>query len=327
MKKAIFTIKKFHGRKQTIGRGRHRLALLIMVLFAVCFWATGKAQARICRSPDIITVHGTAGPNNYYFGSPTSLLDLVGFTAVPNGSVEFIFSYQKKNPDLVIAAGVSGYLSPATFLIKSYDRSGNLIDTIDFQSTEILVRIGDNYLVDSLLLDGYSLTVGEQVNNYDFYPQLLLSNQANLNIKPGEPSIFLNSLNFWEKKDFNLSFPINDGFEFGLNNPLTSLSATITLGQQIHCPGIRGLVNLVNSLPSTAFRSAGNRNALLSRLDAVEQKIRDGKTDAAIEELRNLRRRVDGCGSAAASDDWIVDCAAQIELRSLIDQLIESLGG
>ena len=327
MKKAIFTIKKYNRRKQAVGCGRRRLALLMTVLFAACFWMAGKIQAQPCRSPDLITVRGTAGPNNYYSGSPSSLLDLIGFRVTPNGSVEFAFSYQKKNPDWTIAPGISGYLTPASFSIKSYNRGGNLIDTIDFPSTEILVRISDHDTADTPVADAYSLIVGEQAGNYDFYPQLVLSNQANLNIKPGEPSIFLNSLNFWEKKDFTLSFPINDEFEFGLNNPLTSLSATVTTGQQIHCPGIRGLVNLVNSLPSAAFRSAGNRNALLSRLDAVEQKIRDGKTDAAIEELRNVRRRADGCGSFAGNDDWIVDCAAQTELRSLIDQLIESLGG
>src|SRR5687767_656327 len=105
MKKAIFTIKKYNSRKQAIGCGRHCLTLLMTVLFAACFWATGKTQAQTCRSTDIITVHGTAGPNNYYFGSPTSLLDLVGFTVKPNGSVEFMFSYQKKNPDLIIAPG------------------------------------------------------------------------------------------------------------------------------------------------------------------------------------------------------------------------------
>lgn len=327
MKKPGFTIKKYNRRKRAIGCGRHRLALLMTVLFAACFSLAGKAQAQKCTSPDIITVHGIAGPNNYYFGSPASLLDLVGFTITPNGSVEFMFSYQKKNPDLIIAQGVSGYLSPASFFIKSYDRSGNLIDTIDFQSTEILVRIGDNYMVGSLTLDGYSLTVGEQVNNYDFYPQLLLSNQANLNIKPGEPSVFLNSLNIWEEKSFNISFPVNEVFEFGLNNPLTSLYATITPGREIHCPGIPGLTNLVNSLPSGAFRSAGNRNALLSRLNAIQQKILDGNTAGAIQELRDLRRRVDGCGSVAGNDDWIVDCAAQTEFRALIDQLITSLGG
>lgn len=326
MKTAIFTIKKYNRRNQSIGCVRHCLVLLT-VLFAACFWTTGKAEAQTCRSPDLITVRGTAGPNNYYFGSPSSLLDLVGFRVTPNGSVEFAFSYQKKNPDLVIAPGVSGYLSPASFSIKSYNRSGNLIDTMDFPSTEILVRIGDNYQVDSLMLDTYSLTAGEQAAGYDFYPQLLLSNQSNLNLMRGEPANFLNNLNFWEKKDFNLSFPINDEFEFGLNNPLTSLSATVTRGQQIPCPGIHGLTSLVNSLPSVAFRSPGNRNALLSRLNAIGQKIRDGQTSAAIEELRNVRRWIDGCGSAAASDDWIVDCAAQIELRALIDGLIESLGG
>lgn len=327
MKKAIFTIKKYNRRKQAAGCGRHRLALLVTVVFAACFSLAGKTQSQTCRSPDIITVHGTAGPNNYYFGSPTSLLDLVGFTVTPNGLVGFTFEYQKQNPNLIIASGVSGYLSPASFLVKSYDAGGNLIDTLHFPSTEILVRTGDNYPVDFLISDAYTLTIGEQVNRYDFYPQLVLSNQANLNQMRGEPSAFLDNLNFWEKKDFNISFPINDEFEFGLNNPLISLDAKITPGRAIHCPGIGGLINLVNSLPSAAFRSAGNHNALLSRLDAIRQKILDGKTAGAIEELRNVRRRADGCGLSAASDDWIVDCAAQIELRSLIDQLIESLGG
>ena len=325
MKTAILTIKQYNIRKQAIGFGSRRLALLVTVLFAACFSMTEKAEAQTCRSPDIISVRGTAGPNNYYFGSPSSLLDLVGFKVTPNGSVEFVFSYQKKNPDLTIAPGVSGYLTPASFSIKSYNRAGNLIDTMDFPSTEILIRVSDDDTVDIPIPDAYSLIVGEQAAGYDFYPQLVLSNQANL--IQGEPSAFLNSLNFWEKKDFNLSFPINDEFEFGLNNPLTSLSATITPGQQIHCPGIRGLINLVNSLPSAAFRSAGNRNALLIRLDAVERKILDGKTAAAIQELRDLRRRVDGCGLSAASDDWIVNCATQIEVRLLIDQLIASLGG
>lgn len=228
---------------------------------------------------------------------------------------------------MIIAPGVSGYLSPASFSINSYDQSGNLIDTLDFPSTEILVRISDNNTVDTLVHDTYSLTVGEQAGNYDFYPQLVLSNQVNLHNMRDEPSAFLNGLNFWENKDFNISFPINDGFEFGLYNPLTSLNATIAPGRQIHCPGIRGLINLVNSLPSAAFRSAGNRNALLSRLNAIERKILNGNRAAAIQELRDLRRCVDGCGSTAGNDDWIVNCAAQTEFRALIDQLITNLGG
>ncbi len=41
--------------------------------------------------------------------------------------------------------------------------------------------------------------------------------------------------------------------------------------------------------------------------------------------LQSLRRRVDGCGLMADLDDWIVDCAAQLEIRQQIDTLISNL--
>jgi hypothetical protein len=36
---------------------------------------------------------------------------------------------------------------------------------------------------------------------------------------------------------------------------------------------------------------------------------------------------VDGCGSTADMNDWIVDCPSQIAVRDLIDTLITGLGG
>jgi len=41
--------------------------------------------------------------------------------------------------------------------------------------------------------------------------------------------------------------------------------------------------------------------------------------------LQDLRRKVDGCGSAADHDDWLADCTAQVRVRTLIDQLIANL--
>lgn len=45
--------------------------------------------------------------------------------------------------------------------------------------------------------------------------------------------------------------------------------------------------------------------------------------------LNVLRRHVDGCqggpNEQADRDDWVVDCAAQTEIRTLLDQVIEDL--
>jgi hypothetical protein len=84
---------------------------------------------------------------------------------------------------------------------------------------------------------------------------------------------------------------------------------------------------VLETLPDAAFHSGGNRNALRSRLENIEADIAAGDTDLAIEKLMNLRARVDGCGAAADTNDWIVDCASQIIVRDLIDTLIAGLGG
>jgi hypothetical protein len=64
-----------------------------------------------------------------------------------------------------------------------------------------------------------------------------------------------------------------------------------------------------------------------SRLAKIQQSIADGDAEAAIGQLDNLRRHVDGCGSTADENDWIVDCAAQLSVRDLIDTMITGLGG
>jgi hypothetical protein len=34
---------------------------------------------------------------------------------------------------------------------------------------------------------------------------------------------------------------------------------------------------------------------------------------------------MDGCGSTADNTDWIVDCTAQLEIRALLDLLVDNL--
>lgn len=89
------------------------------------------------------------------------------------------------------------------------------------------------------------------------------------------------------------------------------------------------LADLLDSLADAVFASGdgGHRTAMQSRLDGIEADILAGDLAAAVRKLENLRRRVDGCGSAADMNDWIVDCPAQVEVRDLIDTLIAGLGG
>ncbi len=85
------------------------------------------------------------------------------------------------------------------------------------------------------------------------------------------------------------------------------------------------VADVIITLPDTHFHSLGNKNAFLSRLAEIEQLILAGHRDQAVQELRNLRRRVDGCGAAADNNDWITDCASQLQVRTLIDMLIANL--
>lgn len=88
---------------------------------------------------------------------------------------------------------------------------------------------------------------------------------------------------------------------------------------------LEDLQDAVAGLAPDAFKSGGLQTATLSRLDDIEQEIVDGDEDGAIRHLENLRRRMDGCGAVAEKNDWIVDCAAQLEIRALIDLVIADL--
>jgi len=92
----------------------------------------------------------------------------------------------------------------------------------------------------------------------------------------------------------------------------------------------------VTALPTGVFNSGGDplgqRNAMLNRLEPIEQAIVDDKTEKAVRTIHNLRRTVDGCpdsptvGEVPDRNDWIIDCAAQREIRTLMDVLITNLG-
>ncbi len=92
---------------------------------------------------------------------------------------------------------------------------------------------------------------------------------------------------------------------------------------------VEWLQNALDALPNSAFkdgdRDRGLRNAMINILNDVELAVASGDIDEAMELLTNLRRHVDGCGLAPDPNDWIVDCAAQIAIRELIDIYIANL--
>ena len=81
----------------------------------------------------------------------------------------------------------------------------------------------------------------------------------------------------------------------------------------------------INGLDDSAFKGNGHRTAILAHLDNIEKRVSQGKVDQALNELDHLRSKMDGCGTEADNTDWIVDCAAQVEIRALVDLLIANL--
>ena len=90
---------------------------------------------------------------------------------------------------------------------------------------------------------------------------------------------------------------------------------------------VEWLQNIIASLPNGAFKdqSDGLKTAMLARLNDIESAVASGNVSGAVQMLQDLRRRIDGCGTAGDRNDWIVDCALQVRIRELIDLLIGNL--
>lgn len=82
------------------------------------------------------------------------------------------------------------------------------------------------------------------------------------------------------------------------------------------------VARIIISLPDMAFKSKGQRTAILSQLDNIERATAEGHITVAVQDLKNLRKHLDGCPPKADNDDWIVDCGAQIKVRNALDILL-----
>ena len=82
-----------------------------------------------------------------------------------------------------------------------------------------------------------------------------------------------------------------------------------------------------SALVADVFRDRGARgirNAMLSILNDIEVLLLAGNVRDATQKIEDLRRRADGCASAAGTadtNDWIVQCAAQLAIRADLELL------
>ena len=83
----------------------------------------------------------------------------------------------------------------------------------------------------------------------------------------------------------------------------------------------------IAGIPTSALKDGdeGLRTAMISLLDGAEKRIAKGDIGGALSTLQSLRKRIDGCGSKADKNDWIVVCPVQIEVRALVDILIDNI--
>jgi hypothetical protein len=90
---------------------------------------------------------------------------------------------------------------------------------------------------------------------------------------------------------------------------------------------VEWIQHVVDGLPVSAFRSAapGLRISILSFLDDAEKAVAKGDEGRALRILSELRRHLDGCGTAPDNNDWVTDCDAQHDLRAFVDLLIANV--
>jgi hypothetical protein len=104
-------------------------------------------------------------------------------------------------------------------------------------------------------------------------------------------------------------------------------SATVFLvdsGLSASTPSVAAIAAVVDD---GAFRNVGLYQAFKVRLGDIQRSLGAGDSVSALQMLRDLRLRFNGCPDKAELDDWIVGCSKQLAVRTKIDDLIKKLGG
>jgi len=101
----------------------------------------------------------------------------------------------------------------------------------------------------------------------------------------------------------------------------------ITLDINI-CDKLLYICEFIFNLPDNVFRNNPNqyRNAFCNKFNAINSMIETGNFKGAINKLElDVLSKTDGCIDGKTPDDWIIDCASQEKLHSIILKAIEEL--
>ncbi|MGE3455174.1 MAG: hypothetical protein AB7O24_08705, partial [Kofleriaceae bacterium] len=82
---------------------------------------------------------------------------------------------------------------------------------------------------------------------------------------------------------------------------------------------------VIIALPNGVFKNPSHRNPMLNHLENAEKQAKKGHIPQAENQLENLRKHIDGCGTASDPNDWIVDCGVQATVRGFVDVLLANL--
>jgi hypothetical protein len=119
---------------------------------------------------------------------------------------------------------------------------------------------------------------------------------------------------------------LDDGIEIGASTDpldLDSVNDGIPDGKDVEF-----IQNTIAALPADSVISVGPGMplAMLEILELVERLIAKDASAAALRQLANLRRHLDGRGVQSDRDDWIAECESQVRIRELVDLLVVNLG-
>jgi hypothetical protein len=168
--------------------------------------------------------------------------------------------------------------------------------------------------------DDDGLTDGDEVNTYHSDP--LDNDSDDDGLKDGEEvNTYHTDPNDADTDDDRLT----DGFEVKYGtDPLNSDTDGDGLIDGLDVEWIEAVIV---AMPDAAIKSpaAGNRRAMLNLLNDAEALLRKGNRKPALDKLTTLRMRIDGCGAVCDSNDWIINCTFQTEIRMLVDVLIANV--
>jgi hypothetical protein len=126
-------------------------------------------------------------------------------------------------------------------------------------------------------------------STFSFSPQIVLDREGNLNVS-------------W----FDATNPIEDVF-FSRGTSLNLLRKD------------------ARALPASDFKRGNTRDAMMDRLEKARRALKGNDRGRAVNDLTDLLQRVNGCGSSPDSNDWIIACNAQLEIRNSLNIVIAGL--